>query len=272
MTALALRGVSVALGDAVVVRDVSATVEAGEWVALIGPNGAGKTTFLRAVAGLVAYAGEIRIDGEEARSLGRAAVARRLALLPQSPVVPEDMSVADYVLLGRTPHLGYFGSEGERDVGAAVLALERLDLLPLARRRLGSLSGGERQRAVLARALAQDAPTVLLDEPTAALDVGRQQQVLELVDRLRAAHGLTVVSAMHDLTLAAQFAERLLLLDGGQLVAEGAPADVVTPELVARHYSASVRVVSDEHGVAVIPARRGAGRLGGGAPRQPMRD
>jgi iron complex transport system ATP-binding protein len=109
---------------------------------------------------------------------------------------------------------------------------------------------------VLARALAQDAPMLLLDEPTAALDVGRQQQVLELVDELRAAHGLTVVAAMHDLTLAGQFADRLLLLDGGSLVAAGPPAEVVTPELVERHYGATVRVVIDsEHGVAVIPAR-----------------
>jgi iron complex transport system ATP-binding protein len=248
--------VSVTLGEAVVVRDVSATVGDGEWVALIGPNGAGKTTLLRALAGLVPYAGEIRVGGEDASSLGRAKLARRLAVLPQTPLVPDDMSVADYVLLGRTPHLGYFGNEGTDDVAAAVLALERLDLLRLARRRLGSLSGGERQRAVLARALAQDAPTLLLDEPTASLDVGRQQQVLELVDELRAAHGLTIVSAMHELTLAAQFADRLLLLDGGSLVAEGPPSEVVTPELVARHYGATVRVVADaEHGIAVVPAR-----------------
>jgi len=267
---IVLQSVSVELGGAAVVRDVSAAVEEGEWVALIGPNGAGKTTLLRALAGLVSYSGTIRIDGDEAPSLARAELARRLALLPQVPLVPEDMRVADYVLLGRTPHVGYFGSEGARDVAAAVTALERLDLLTLARRRLGTLSGGERQRAVLARALAQDAPTLLLDEPTAALDVGRQQQVLELVDELRRARGLTVVAAMHDLTLAGQFADRLLLLDGGELVASGPPADVLTPELVALHYGASVRVVSDgEHGVAVVPARaRVMGELEKDAIRQ----
>ncbi len=256
MTALQLTGVSVELGGARVVRKVSAAVAEGEWIALIGPNGAGKTTLLRAIAGLVPYSGRIDVDGAEARSIGRAELARRVAVVPQTPVVPEDMSVADYVLLGRTPHVGYFGSEGTGDVTAAVLALERLELVALARRRLGSLSGGERQRTVLARALAQDAPTLLLDEPTASLDVGRQQQVLELVDRLRTAHGLTVVAAMHDLTLAAQFAGRLLLLDGGELVAEGAPGDVLTPELVELHYGATVRVVGDpEHGIAVVPAR-----------------
>ena len=256
MTALELSGVSVALADVLAVRDVSARVDQGEWVGLIGPNGAGKTTLLRAVAGLVAFTGEIRIAGVDAAALGRADLGRRVALLPQTPVVPEDMTVADYVLLGRTPHVGYFRSEGRDDVAAVVLALERLDLIRLARRRLGSLSGGERQRAVLARSLAQDAPVLLLDEPTAALDVGRQQQVLELVDELRASHGLTVVTAMHDLSLASQFADRLLLLAAGSLVAAGEPAEVVTPELVALHYGASVRVVADaEHGVAVVPTR-----------------
>jgi iron complex transport system ATP-binding protein len=256
VTALELSSVSVELAGTPVVRDVSATVERGEWVALIGPNGAGKTTLLRALAGLVPYAGTIHIGGEDAGALARAQLARRLALLPQTPLVPDDMSVADYVLLGRTPHVGYFGSEGVEDVAAVVAALEQLDLLVFARRRLGSLSGGERQRALLARALAQDAPTLLLDEPTAALDLGRQQQVLELVDELRAERSLTVVAAMHDLTLAAQFADRLLLLDGGEVVASGPPPDVLTPELVALHYGAAVRVVGDpEHGLAVIPSR-----------------
>ncbi|MBD0329956.1 MAG: ABC transporter ATP-binding protein [Thermoleophilia bacterium] len=255
MSALELSGVSIALGANVVVRDVSESVEEGEWVVVIGPNGAGKTTLLRAIGGLLAYDGEIKVGGEDAARLRRDDLARRVAFLPQAPVVPEDMSVADYVLLGRTPHLGWFGRERADDVAAAVLALERLDLVPYARRRLGSLSGGERQRAVLARALAQDAPLLVLDEPTAALDVGRQQQVLELVDRLRAAHGLTVLSAMHELTLAGQFADRLLLLDGGAVVASGAPSDVLTTERVARHYGASVRVVADEHGVVVVPAR-----------------
>jgi len=256
VSAVELSSVSVRLGGTDVVRDVSAVLEEGGWAGLIGPNGAGKTTILRSIAGLVPYAGSVRVGGHEVARLGRMRVARRVALVPQEPVLPEDMRVADYVLLGRTPHVAAFSRESTQDLGVAGTALERLDLLGFARRRLGSLSGGERQRAVLARAIAQEAPILLLDEPTAALDVGRQQQVLELVDDLRRERGLTVVFAMHDLTLAGQFAERLLLVDDGRLVAAGEPAEVLTEELVATHYGASVRIVADpELGVVVVPAR-----------------
>jgi iron complex transport system ATP-binding protein len=163
------------------------------------------------------------------------------------------------VLLGRTPHIGYLGSEGRRDREAAGRALLRLDLADLVPRPLGSLSGGERQRAVLARALAQEAPLLLLDEPTTSLDVGRQQQALELVDALRRSEGLTVLSAMHDLTLAGQYAERLLLLARAELVAGGAPGEVLTEELITAHYAASVRILGlGGGGMAVVPARQAA--------------
>ena len=227
-----------------------------ETVALVGPSGAGKTTVLRAICGLVGYEGSISVGGSEVRDRSRRELARAVALVPQAPVLPDDMTVGEYVLLGRTPHLGYLGSEGPRDVEAAMTALERLDLLELAPRRLGSLSGGERQRAVLARALAQEASLLLLDEPTAALDVGRGQQVLALVDELRHRHALTVVSAMHDLTLAGQFAERLVLLAAGRVAAAGPPRAVLTEDLVAAHYGARVRVVAEEElGVVVVPSR-----------------
>src|SRR5207247_6216369 len=138
--------------------------------------------------------------------------------VPQKPEIPSELTVAEYVLLGRTPHIGYLAGEGRADRLAAERAIERLALLPFVGRLLGSLSGGELQRVVLARALAQEAPVLALDEPTTALDLGRQQQVLELVDSLRC-DGPTVVSTMHDLTLAGQYAERLLLLDRGVVVA-----------------------------------------------------
>jgi iron complex transport system ATP-binding protein len=257
MTALALDRVSVTLGGACVVSGLSAHVEDGEWVALIGPNGAGKTTALRAVAGLVGYEGSVRVCGDSGRALPRKELARRVALVPQVPVLPGDITVREYVLLGRTPHLGYFGSEGQADQIAADAALGQLDLTDLALRRLDTLSGGERQRATLARALAQDAPILLLDEPTAALDVGRQQQVLELVDALRASRGLTVLSTMHDLTLAGQYADRLLLLDGGRLVAAGTAEDVLTRALITEHYGAEVEVVdAPGSGFIVVPVRR----------------
>jgi cobalamin transport system ATP-binding protein len=256
MTSLALDSVCVKLDGTPIVHGVSTELTKGEWVALIGPNGAGKTTLLRAVAGLAPHSGSIRIDGDSADLLGRRDVARRLALVPQSPILPGEMTVAEYVLLGRTPYVGYFGAEGRSDFEAADRALARLDLASLAHRRLGSLSGGERQRAVLARAFAQEAPLLLLDEPTSALDVGRQQQALELVDSLRREEGLTVLSAMHELTLAGEYADRLLLMDEGRLVAGGSAREVLTEALIAEHYGARVKVVADEGlGVAVIPAR-----------------
>jgi iron complex transport system ATP-binding protein len=257
VTALELRGVSVSLGRARVVDRVALDVEEGEWVALIGPNGAGKTTMLRAVAGLVPYEGSIAILGDDAAELARKELARRVALVPQVPVMPPDATVLQYVLLGRTPYIGYFGSERRSDHEAAEAALEELDLGPFAHRRIGSLSGGERQRASLARALAQDAPLLLLDEPTTALDVGRQQQVLEIVDRLRVDGGLTVLSTMHDLTLAGQYANRLVLLDGGRIVAGGPAGDVLTGTLIAEHYGADVEVLGEpESGFVVVPVRR----------------
>jgi iron complex transport system ATP-binding protein len=257
VTALAIDRVSVTLGGARIVERVSAEVADGEWVALIGPNGAGKTTLLRAVTGLVPYDGTIRVFAEDARTLARRELARRVALVPQVPLMPADATVREYVLLGRTPHLGYLASERRSDFDATDSALERLDLNRFAHRRLGSLSGGERQRATLARALAQDAPILLLDEPTAALDVGRQQQVLEIVDGLRAQGDLTVLSTMHDLTLAGQYADRLLLIDGGRLIAAGTAADVLTGALIAEHYGAEVDVVETPgSGFAVVPVRR----------------
>jgi iron complex transport system ATP-binding protein len=256
VTALAAERVGVVLDGARVVDGLGLELEEGGWLGLIGPNGAGKTTFLRAVAGLVPYEGSLSLAGDEVGTLGRRDLARRVAVVPQLPVIPPDASVLEYVVLGRTPHLGYAGSPGARDVTAARSALARLDAAQLAERRLGSLSGGERQRAVLARAVAQDAGLLLLDEPTSALDVGAQQQVLELVASLRADHGLTVLSAMHDLTHAGQYADRLLLMDGGREVASGLPHEVLTEQLVARHYGAEVRIVADEEtGIAVVPLR-----------------
>jgi iron complex transport system ATP-binding protein len=257
VTALSLDAVSVTLGGARIVDRLSCTVERGEWVALIGPNGAGKTTALRAIAGLLEYDGDVGVLARDARTLARKDLARQIALVPQVPVIPGDISVRAYVLLGRTPHLGYFGSEGRVDHRAVDAALEQLDLVPLAERRLDTLSGGERQRATLARALAQDAPVLLLDEPTASLDMGRQQQVLEIVDRLRVRRGLTVLSTMHDLTLAGQYADRLLLLDGGRLVAAGSADEVLTRALITEHYRAEVEVVdAPGSGFVVVPVRR----------------
>jgi iron complex transport system ATP-binding protein len=255
MTAIRLRDVSVELGGRRVVSEIDLDVARGEWVALIGPNGAGKTTLLRAVARLVPFGGSVELEGRSTGGLRRAELSRLLAVVPQEPSTPPWMTVAEYVLLGRTPHLGPLAKEGSRDRDAAAQALERLDLTGYGGRRLGTLSGGEKQRVVVARALAQEARIVLLDEPTASLDIGHQQQALELLDVLRAESGLTLVAAMHDLTLAAQYADRMLLLDEGRIVADGVPAEVLTEPLIARHYGATIEVVGVGDRIAVVPAR-----------------
>ena len=253
-----LESVSVSLDGRRVVDDVSLAAGDGEWLTLLGANGAGKSTLLRAVAGLVPAEGAIRIGGDEIGTLRRRELARRVAVVPQSPAVPRAMTVAEYVLLGRSPFVSYAGSESRHDLEVARAALCRLDLVDFAERDLSSLSGGERQRAILARALAQEARVLLLDEPTTALDAGRQQQVLELVDELRREHGLTVIAAMHDLSLAGQFADRLLLLDRGRLVADGRPAEVLSEDTIGALYAADVRVVHEDGAVFVLPRRRSA--------------
>jgi iron complex transport system ATP-binding protein len=255
---IALDGLTVVLGDRPVVDAVDLEIPEGEWLALIGPNGAGKTTLLRAIARLVPYSGSIALHGRDAREMHRTELSRLVAVVPQDPTTPPWMTVAEYVLLGRTPYLGRLAKESLRDREIAAAALRRLDLLGYEKRCLGTLSGGERQRVVVARALAQEARIVLLDEPTAALDIGHQQQALELVDLLRGESGLTLVAAMHDLTLAAQYADRMVLLDGGHVVADGPPREVLTEALISRHYDAAIQVV-DVHGrIAVVPSRPAA--------------
>jgi iron complex transport system ATP-binding protein len=257
---LRAHGVSVRLGGRRVLDGVDIEVPPGAWVSVIGPNGAGKSTLVRALAGTVDREGTVTIDDQTLGAIGRRAWARLLAVVPQTPVIPAGASVHDYVLLGRTPHLGPLGREGAGDLAVVHRVLSELDLVEMAHRPLASLSGGERQRAVIGRALAQEAPVLVLDEPTTALDIGHQQEVLELVDRLRRERGLAVLATMHDLTLAGRYSERLVLLDAGRVVAEGAPAQVLTEEVVARFYRARVRLLADDDGSVVVIPLRGGGQ------------
>ncbi|MGH2784915.1 MAG: ABC transporter ATP-binding protein [Actinomycetota bacterium] len=252
---MAARDLTVTLGGRRILAGVSLDVGAGEWVGIIGPNGAGKSTLLRALAGLVPASGEVLLDGRDATTMRPRDRARCVAIVSQRPLLPDAMTVAEYVLLGRAPYVSYFGSEARADVEAVAAALARLDISAFAERPLGTLSGGEQQRAVLARALAQAAPTLLLDEGTSALDVGAQQQVLEIVSELRAEQRLTVLSAMHDLTLAGQFTDRVALLSRGEIVADGSPSEVITADRVRAHYGAEVRVTHGPDGLIVSPVR-----------------
>jgi iron complex transport system ATP-binding protein len=239
-----------------VVDAVSASVARGEWVAIIGANGAGKTTLLRAVAGLVEYQGAIRVDGRDAAPLGRRERAHAVSYVPQSPEMPGDMSVFDYVLLGRTPHISYLAVESSHDLAQCGTLLDRLELRHLARRHLSTLSGGEKQRVVLARALAQEAPILLMDEPTSALDMSHRIEALEIVDELRHDLGLTVVSVLHDLTLAGQFADRLLLLGAGSVIAMGTPAEVLDEATLEKAFGSPVRIIRTDDGELVVAPRR----------------
>ena len=252
-----MRGVSVAYDGAPAVDGLDLEVAEGEWLSLIGPNGAGKTSVLRAIANLVPFTGVVEIGGRSVREHGRRELARKVSMLVQEPEMPAGMTVAHYVLLGRSAHLGYLGKESERDRSIVGETLRRLTLEGLSARPVDHLSGGERQRVAIARALAQEAPVLLIDEPTTSLDVGRQQSVLELIDELRRDRALTVISAMHDLTLAGQYADRLALLVGGRLIGVGSAAEILTEPVIAEHYRAKVMVVDmNGSGHAVVPVRR----------------
>jgi cobalamin transport system ATP-binding protein len=256
MSSLEYSGVTVRYGKREVVQSFRAVVASGGWLGLIGPNGAGKSSLLRASVGLVDYTGDVLVDGVSLSLRSRSRRAALLAYVPQDPLLPHDMTALEYVLLGRAPFVSYFGTETRHDRAMARDVLGRLDLDGFADRRLGELSGGERQRLVIARALATEAPILLLDEPTSALDIGHQQQALELVARLRRDHGLTVVSAMHDLTLAGMYADHLALMHEGSVVAYGPASSVLRPETLAEFYGVRVTVHRESDGTVVVVPRR----------------
>lgn len=253
--ALACCGLKVAFKRHEVLCGVDLEIRPGEWLGLIGPNGAGKSTLLRAIAGLVAYEGAVSLSD------GTAPSAKDLSLVPQTPLWPSGMTVAEYVLLGRTAHLNWLASESLSDRRIVASVLRRLNLEHFAERLVTNLSGGEAQRVVLARALAQQAPILLLDEPTSALDLGHQSAVLELVDDLRRSDGLSVIAAMHDLSTAARFADRLVLIDEGRLVADGPPDSVLNAELLSAVYGTELTVQRLSAEIVVLPAPRSRGDL-----------
>jgi iron complex transport system ATP-binding protein len=241
--ALGLDDVTVSYGGRTVLDGVSLSVGRGEFLALVGPNGAGKTTLLRAVNGLVTPAsGTVRIDGADATSLSARARARRVATVPQETNVGFDFPVRDLVAMGRTAHRSRLSRASEADRAAVTRALDRTGTAAFADRTVGSLSGGERQRVVLARALAQAAPLLLLDEPTASLDINHQVRVLGLVrDLVTTATerdgadepARTAVAAIHDLDLAARFCDRVALLADGAVRAVGPPSEVLESDRLA---------------------------------------
>lgn len=256
MVSVALEDVRVALGGRAVVRGVSARLERGALVGVIGPNGAGKSTLMRSVLGLVPLGGgAVLVDGARVDAMPRAALARRLAYLPQGHALHWPLSVERLVALGRLPHMGPLSRLGEADRAAVERAMARADVLALRGRDATTLSGGERARVMLARALAVEAPGLIVDEPLASLDPGHQIDVMELL-AAEARAGALVVAVLHDLTLAARHCDRLLLIDGGELVADGPPADVLTPERLAAVYGVRALVGQQAGGPLVVPLER----------------
>jgi iron complex transport system ATP-binding protein len=254
--ALEVRGLSVRLAGRLVVDDASFTVTRGSWTSIIGPNGSGKSSMLRAIAGVIDSTGSIELNGTPMAGLDGRQAARSISLVPQSPIVPPQVSVADYVLLGRNPHVGRFGRESAHDRQATSWAIDRLGLGDLATRAVERLSGGERQRAVIARSLAQEARIMLLDEPTSALDVGHVAELLDLLDELRSSCDLTVVTTMHDLTVAARGADQMVALLHGRIVACGSPSEVLTESTLSKLYGRNIRVIDVDGSPVVLPFAR----------------
>jgi iron complex transport system ATP-binding protein len=227
-----------------VLRGVSLEVGSGQMVGLVGPNGAGKSTLVRLVSRVLEPArGRILLDGRELRTFSRGELARRVAVVPQAPLLPPAYPAIELVLLGRTPHLRLLQREGERDRRIALEAMSATGTAALASRRISELSGGERQRVVIARALAQEPQLLLLDEPTTHLDLGHQVGVLELVRELNARRGLSVLAVFHDLTLAAQFCGRIVLLAEGEVRGCGTPEEVLQSRGLSEAYGIPVEVV-----------------------------
>nr|WP_249138743.1 ABC transporter ATP-binding protein [Phycicoccus avicenniae] len=245
-------------GDRVVVDGVSLDVPTGRTTAVVGPNGCGKSTLLRGLGRLLRpVGGSVLLDGDEIGTLSTREVARRVGLLPQQPVVPEGVTVLELVERGRHPHHGLFRTWGRADEEAVAAALERTDLVHLAGVPVDSLSGGQRQRVWLALVLAQQTPVLLLDEPTSFLDVAHQLDVLDLVRGLSEDAGSTVVMVLHDLGMAARYADHLVAMRDGAIVAEGPPGEVVTPAVVEEVFGVSASVLTDpDTGTPVVVPRR----------------
>jgi len=228
-----LEGVTVLYRERAALHDIGLQIDAGERVAVIGPNGAGKSTLLRVVAGLLRpAAGSVELGGVRLDGLDRLAVARRLAVVPQLPTLPFATSVEEVVALGRLPHEHPVRGMRPGDRAAVAAAIDRVGVGHLLGRDARELSLGERQLVLLAMAVAQDAPVLVLDEPTVHLDLRHQVEVMELVGDLNTRDGTTILAVLHDIGLAAHFFPRLVLLDRGRIVADGPPADVLTPERI----------------------------------------
>ena len=253
MLTLRLEQVSLGYGKGTILKDASLEARPREVLGIIGPNGSGKSTLIRGMTRLlVPSSGQIFIDGHTIDQLKRSELARLIAVVPQNAVLPELFTALEVVLMGRTPHLGLFRYESNSDLDIVQKAMESTSTAHLAERRIGELSGGEKQRLVIARALAQEPRIILLDEPTAHLDINYQIETLELIRQLCREQNLIVVIALHDLNLAVQYCDRLIILNNGKIHSQGTPEIVVNARTIKEVYGAEVYVYP--HPVNNLPA------------------
>lgn len=251
---LEIKNLSAAYGDKIILRDISLTVASGEVLALIGPNGAGKSTLVRAASGVLPIrSGSVFVAGKDLTSLSPAQRARCLAVVPQARSLPSAFTVSQSVLLGRTPYLSWLGQPGQNDNRQVRLALEATQTLDMSERFIGELSGGEQQRVLLARALAQQTPVLLLDEPTTHLDLQHQSSLLNLVRSLAVKQNLAILMVVHDLNLAGLFADRIAILVNGSIFTQGLPVEVLTEANLAKVYNVPVHVMKHpDYGTPLI--------------------
>lgn len=229
-----------------VIDRLSLDIKQGEITALVGPNGSGKSTLLKTLARLLKPSqGRVLLDGKAIHKLSTTEVAQQLAILPQGPSAPHGLTVSELVEQGRYPHVGALRMLKQQDQEAIHRALTLTNMTSFVNRPIDNLSGGERQRAWIALTLAQDTPTLLLDEPTTFLDIGHQLEVLELVQQLNRERGMTIILVLHDLNQAARYAHRMVVLNQGMIVADGTPHDVLTPDLLASVFKVKVNIVAD---------------------------
>jgi len=247
-------------GKILVLKDISFQIQSSDFFIIIGPNGSGKTTLLRLLAGIIS-AGDGRIDvlGDYIEDYNRKVLARKIAYVPQTVPVDFPFTVSEVVLMGRAPHLGILGLEKEKDLLRAKQAMEFTELDHLADRKTSQLSGGECQRVFIARAICQETEIILLDEPTASLDLAHQTRIMDLMERLQKERGITIVMVSHDVNLAAMYGKTLLLLKEGQIVSQGKPGEVLTFQTLEAAYGCTLLVDESPLGrfprVTPVPGR-----------------
>ncbi|MBN2240761.1 MAG: ABC transporter ATP-binding protein [Dehalococcoidales bacterium] len=262
MIILDVQNLILAYGRVEVIHDMSFSVNKGEMLGLIGPNGSGKSTLIKALSHVLnPKSGQVFLEGQDVSKIYRSSLARLMAVVPQTPILPSSFTAFEIVLMGRNPHMGLLRYESERDLQITYQAMARTSTVKFADRRIGELSGGEIQRIVISRALAQQPEIILLDEPTANLDISHQLDILDLIKSLCTRNQLTVVITVHDLNLAAQYCDRLVLIKDGVLHAMGTPKEVITPENIGEVYGTENCVYAHPvNGLPTVLLKAGGGR------------